>query len=306
MPELNSKKELPLTEISNFRDESGVSTRRLEFGLWFIRHRKHFFIGAIIFLSLISVSTIGYSIYNFSHYLIVGRDQDEQLYKDISSSANQLVSRPAVDNYLSISEVTLLLNQNNQADFVGKVVSAHNRSVINFSYYFDVNGEQIGAGNTFVLPGDTKYVMALNQKLTSTPSGAELIITDISYNPMPREVIPLWQEYRADRLRLQVQDAAFIPGQDSGLSEKISLGELSFTIINQGGFSYKQLPLAIVLRLGDRIVSASRYYIDNFRSGEKKSVRISWPGSWSGISKIEIIPDINILDENVYLQYSSE
>ncbi len=303
---LKSKEKLPQEEISTFRDESGVSTRRLEFGLWYIRHRKHFVIGVIIFLSLTSFSTLSYSIYNFSYYVIVGRDQDTQLYKDLTSSGNQLVRREPVGSYLSTSEVTLLLNQNNQADIVGKVSNANPRAVLNFSYYFNVSGEQIGAGKSFVLPGDTKYVMALNQKLSSVQSGAELVVTDISYTPMPREIIPQWQEFRADRLRLSVEDAAFIPGQDSGLSEKISLGELHFTITNQGGYSYKQLPLAIVLRMGDRIVSVSQYFLENFRSGEKKSIRISWPGSWSGINQIEIIPDINILDENVYLQYSSE
>lgn len=302
----NSKKESPTAPISNFRDESGVSTRGLEFGLWYIRHRKHFVIGVIIFLALVSLATLSYSIYNFSYYLIVGRGQDKQLYKDISSSANQLVRREPAGSFVSTSDVTLLLNQSNQADLVGKVTNANPRSVLYFSYYFNVSGEQIGQDRSFVLPGDTKYVMALNQKLSSIQSGAELIITDIRYSPMPREIFPQWQEFKEDRLRLLVEDAAFIPGQDSGLSEKISLGELHFTITNQGGYSYKQLPLVIVLRLGDRIVSASRYYVENFRSGEKKSVRISWPGSWSGISQIEIIPDINILDENVYLQYSSE
>lgn len=305
MPETQQKKE-PLAQISNFRDESGVSTRRLEFGLWYLRHRKHFYLGIIVFLSLVSLSTILYSGYTFSHYLIIGRDQDAQLYQDIGSSQFQLIRQEPAGNLVQISDVSLLLQQNNQADIVAKVTNANPRSVLNLEYYFNVSGEQIGAGNDFVLPGETKYVMALNQKLTSIQSGAELVITQTRYTSLPRGVYPIWQQYRGDRLNLLVENATFIPGQDSGLSEKISVGELRFTITNQAGYSYKQLPLAIVLRQGQRIVSVSRYFIDNFRSGEQKKINLSWPGSWVGINQIEILPDVNILDENIYLQYSSE
>lgn len=305
MLDTQQKKE-PLAKISNFRDESGVSTRRLESGLWYLRHRKHFFLGVIVFLSLVSLGTMGYSLYKFSHYIIVGRDQDEQLYQDIGSSQFQLIRQEPAGDLVQISDVSLLLQQNNQADIVAKVTNGNPRAVLNLEYYFNVSGEQIGVGNDFVLPGDTKYIMALNQKLTSIQSGAELVITETRYTALPRGVYPIWQEYRGERLNLIVENATFVPGQDSGLSEKISLGELRFTITNQGGYSYRQLPLAIVLRQGQRIVSASRYFIDNFRSGEQKTVNLSWPGSWVGINQIEIIPDVNILDEYIYLQYSSE
>jgi hypothetical protein len=304
---LNKNKETsPLEQISNFRDESGVSTRRLEIGLWFIRQRKHFVVTVIVILSLTSLITLSYSIYHFSHFLIVGIEQDRQLRNEIGSNSNLVIRPNFSGSYLSASDVTLLLNQSNQSDIVAKVSNSHTRSVLNFSYYFNVAGEQVGTGRTFIFPGDTKYVMALSQKISSLQSGAEIVIQDINYSPVSREILPVWEEYRADRLNFLVEDAAFTSGQDSGLSEKISLGELHFKITNQGGFSYKQLPLDIVLRNGDRIVSVSRYYIENFRSGETKTPRISWPGSWSGISQIEIIPDVNILDESVYLKYSSE
>lgn len=301
-----NKKSPPLNPISSFRDESGVSTRRLDIGLWFLHQRKHFVIAIIIILSLVSIITISYSVYHLSYYLIVGQQQDEQLYKELGSNAGLVIKKNFSGNYLSSSEVAVLLNQSNQADIVGTVTNTNPRSVINFSYYFNVGGEKVGAGSNFIFPGDSKYVMALNQKIPSIQANAEMVIENISFTAVDRQALSRWSEYRNEHLNFLVEDAVFIPGQDSGLSEKLSLGELHFKITNSSGYSYKEVPLAIVLRNGERIVSVSRYYLKNFRSGEARSTRISWPGSWSGISQIEIVPDLNILDESVYLQYSSE
>jgi len=38
-------------------------------------------------------------------------------------------------------------------------------------------------------------------------------------------------------------------------------------------------------------------------SGENRPVQLSWPGNISRIDRVEIIPEINIMDDNIYIKY---
>jgi len=60
-------------KVVDFRDEAGLSTRRLDIGLWYVRHRRFFVIVGIAILALTAASTVGYSLFLFFDYIFVGR-----------------------------------------------------------------------------------------------------------------------------------------------------------------------------------------------------------------------------------------
>jgi hypothetical protein len=102
-----------------------------------------------------------------------------------------------------------------------------------------------------------------------------------------------------------VQNTKFTNGVESGLSEKVSLSKLDFKISNNSACGYKSVPLTIVLKSQGQILAVNRYIINNFRSGEEKNIQLTWPGKLSNVNEVEILPDLNILDDLIYLKYSS-
>ena len=48
------------------------------------------------------------------------------------------------------------------------------------------------------------------------------------------------------------------------------------------------------------------YNLDNFLSGEQREISFSWPAAGERVSKVEVLPDVNILDSQVYLPYQGE
>ena len=292
-------------KVVDFRDEAGLSTRRLDIGLWYVRHRRFFVIIGIAILALTAASTVGYSLYKFSDYIFVGRQQEQQNFLELTSGGSLITNRSNTGNNLSYSDVKILSGINDQSDILAAVTNSNTRSLINFSYYFNVNGEKVGGSNDFIFPGDTKYVMAIGVKLSAPNPTATLVIGNISYSRLDRRAIGDWDQYRSSHINFLIEQAAFVPASDSGLSEKVSLGELTFHITNQSAFGYKNVPLSILLKSGGNIIAINRYQLNDFRSGEARNVRLTWPGKYSGIDQVEITPDLNILDEDVYLKYSS-
>jgi hypothetical protein len=53
----------------------------------------------------------------------------------------------------------------------------------------------------------------------------------------------------------------------------------------------------------DQIVGVNHYIANNLMSGENRPVRLSWLTNLSAVNRVEIKPDLNILDENIYLKY---
>jgi len=290
--------------LRKYKETGGPSTGQLDFGLWYIRNRKKFFIFLIIILGLVASSTIGYSLYQFSSYLLFGASQDKQTLIELTSSAGLATNKTNLGSNISYSDVRVLANQNNNSDLVVAVTNANPSLLINIKYYFEVGGQKIGAADDFVLPGDTKYLMALNQVIPANTS-ANLVVDRLGFVRIDRHKIPDWDQYRLERFNFLIQNAKFIAGFDSGLSEKISLGQLDFKISNNSAYGYKTVPLEIVLKSQGQIVAVNRYIINNFRSGEERNIQLSWPGRLPSVNEVEILPDLNIIDDSIYLKYSS-
>jgi len=289
--------------LKHYRDVEGLSTRQLDFGLWYIKNRKKFFITLVIILALTAAGTIGYSLYQFSSYLIFGINQDKQVYLDLTSSASLVTNKVNIGNSISYSEVKVLQSHDNKYDLVAAVTNDNPRVIVKLSYVFDVNGQKIGRSEDFVLPGDTKYLMALGQSISAN-SVVNLVIEQTSFARLDRHKINDWDQFRLERMNFLVENAKFTPGIDSGLSEKINVGQLDFSITNNSAYGYNSVPLAILLKSQGSIIAVNRYVINSFRSGEQKKIQLSWPGRLASVNEVEIIPDINVTDDNVYLKYS--
>lgn len=291
-------------DIPAYRDESGLSTRRLDWGLRFIRHRKTVVVFLIWFLIGAGVGTLGYSLYSFAHYLIVGRAQDQKVYEDLTATPLPIPGR-TLDAPLSYPQARILLNAGTRGDIIVPVTNPNTRSAARFDYFFRVNGGEIGRRSDYILPGETKYLLALGQPLAAGTSEAELVIENYGLKRVDAHAIPDWAAYRAERINFAISDARFVPGASSGLSEKVSVGEAGFTIVNRSPYGYRRLRLILLLKNNGDVVGANEYIIENFRSGETRSPRISWTGNIPVVSQVEVIPDLDILDANSYLKYTN-
>ncbi len=98
-------------------------------------------------------------------------------------------------------------------------------------------------------------------------------------------------------------DLNFSAGSVSGLSDKVNLNTLDFSVKNQTPFGYYEAPLNIFLYSGSEIVAVNRYILNNFLPGETRFVKMSWPGNFGSANRTDVVPDINIIDDGVYLKY---
>jgi hypothetical protein len=299
-PELSST-ELLEKKLNDFTDVDGISTRRLSFGLWYMKHRHHFFLTAVWLLTIVATVLWAYSLYYFSHYLLVGSKIDRVNEASLGDNPRAVEQRKLLSS-LSYGFVQAVDLGRGSYSLIGKLASANQSNWAVIDYYFLVDGQPFGTSTSYILPSSEKYLTSVIDNQSLPPQSVQLIISNFRWSKVDYHQIKNWSEYKADRLSFVVLDKKFVGSVQSQISDRLPVNTLSFNINNRSAYSFREAPLQIILYSGSDVVYVKEYVINNFYSKERKDITISLIGSMPNITRIDILPEINILDQDLYLK----
>jgi hypothetical protein len=143
--------------------------------------------------------------------------------------------------------------------------------------------------------------MSLGLKSTIRPSNIKFSLNNVDWKKINPHTIPDWEKYKNDRLKIDIKNVSFKPAATSELSEKINLNSLTFSANNTSAYGFWDAPLSIVLYRSNKIVGLNQYSLKEFASYNTREISLTWPGDLSGVNDIDITPEVNIMDENNYL-----
>ncbi len=299
--EKNEDKESKI-DINKYKDPTGVSIEKLEKSFWLFRHRKDFKNSLIVFLVLLCIITWGYALFGYGKYLIVGMEEDKKMLKELTGPL--LIKHSQVLKFapkeLKLSELNVI-RDNQKFDLAIKITNPNPHHGGIFNYCFEAGKEKIKCGKNFVLPRDSKYLLALSQKINQK-GRTTFNINKTNWKKLDYHKMPSWKNFKNERIDFKIENVELTPANKSKLSEEINLSDLSFSVTNNSGFGYYEVPFNILLINYNKIVGLNRYSIYNFKSKEKKNIEISWPNLNFTSGNIKIIPDINILNPEIYMK----
>lgn len=281
-------------DLKNYQDASGVSLREMNFGLWLAENRRRITKAIIIFLILLSAGFFIYSSYSYFIYFVKG--QSGKLSNEIS-----LLSPRKVFEELEISSVQVFA-VGERVDLAVKIKNPNEKFLANFNYCFTQEDREIACASGFILPNEEKYILDLGREAEAKASFA-LLVKDIFWQRLNAHQIPDWDKFFDSRLNFSFADIVFSNSVDNSLAKRVDLNMLQFAIKNSSAYSYYEVPLDIMLYSGSELVGVHRYVLNQFLTGETRSVKVTWPGRVTNVSRVDIQPRVNIIDEHVYLKY---
>lgn len=291
-------------DLNKFQDTGGVTTKKLNFGLWIVMHRKLFIIGAIVVLIGISAMFYGYTIYSYIDYYFISGPKEAQ-------NLEQLLTIPAISDTQRLNSAALTLvnypaqvfDSNGKFDLLGKVTNPNPTIYATISYCFDDNGADLACSSALIFAGETKYLPILGADLKSKPANLTFVIKSTAWQRLNAHIYPSWSDFYNAHLNFSVTGVEFKSASASGLSEKLNLDTLQFNIANNSAYNYWEVPFNIIYLEGDSVVGVNRTTISSFLSGETRPVKLTWTDSIAHISDIKVLPDINIMDDSVFKNY---
>ncbi|MBU0463677.1 MAG: hypothetical protein KKD21_12990, partial [Proteobacteria bacterium] len=77
----------------------------------------------------------------------------------------------------------------------------------------------------------------------------------------------------------------------------------TFNVSNDTAYSYWNPKFYILLMKGEKVAGISQTDIQGFDSGEERDILINWFGTLPTVSKVQIVPEVNIFDVDEYSFY---
>lgn len=284
--------------VNRYTDREGLSTKQLNVGLWYKQKTKLFFL--IIVWTLVIVASVlwSYSLYFLGDYLFVGLKQERQNLGALTESIN--VVHYNFDNNFALGKAQAIPLGNGHYDLIGTVINKNTQVRASFSYYFLVDGKKFGNGSGFMFPQEERMVVSPNEKIDFVPSSVALVLDQFNWQRINLHEIPDWTSFKNNRINFAVRDKLFVSASDSGLSENLDINQVSFSVVNQTSFNYRQAPFIVLLYSKGQIVAVNRYVILDFKPQKQEAVTLTITGKLPPVDNIEVTPDINIIDGGIY------
>lgn len=283
-------------KLNEYKDPAGLTLKEMNFGLWVAENRKKILKLITAFLIILSAGLFIYSTYHFIVYFRSGDPSQQIIVDNINTSPRKLTED------LQVYPLHVFVS-GERYDLSVQIENPNAKFMANFNYCFTQGENEIFCGTSFIFPNEKKYVMSLGRNDLSGLGNIDFKINDIFWQRINAHQISSWEDYASDRLNFAVFDIEFLAASDSGLSNRVSLNTLSFAVQNNTSFGYYEAPLNILLFSGSELVGINRYSLFDFLSGDKREVRLSWAGNFRSVNRVEVVPEINIMDDNVYLKY---
>lgn len=292
-------------ELKKYEDPDGISVEKMNFGLWLSTNRSVIIKGVILFLIIVAVFSLLYSGYNYIHYFLYGRDADKALTQSLTE--NQINTQAYRDanspQELQVGNLSTFAVQG-KYDFLIPLENLNAKHFSNFSYCLQNNsGENIVCGDSFIMPSSEKSLIILGKSLKNSPSNLKFVITNLSWQRLNNHEISDWSSYAALHLNVDISDVKYVAPEGNN---KTPFHSLTFVIKNNSPYHFSSIPLDIILKNNTGITGVNSFKVDNLWSSESRSVSLSWPAGGERVNKVEIIPDVNLLDSNIYLPYRGE
>ena len=187
------------------------------------------------------------------------------------------------------------------ADFVTEVVNPNTEwTVESFDYYFEFGADKTNVKTDFILPDQTKYVLSLNFQTSRTVNIADLKIENVKWRKVPN-----YKDLAAKFNQFDFQNITVLSSKKSGLSEKGAVANIRFDILNKTPSSFWEPRFIILMYQRKALVGVSRVVLNDLKTGEKRTESFNLFQDLSDSVQVEIVPDINILDPNVFRSFDN-
>jgi hypothetical protein len=293
--------------IKKYQDLDNISMNKLSLGLWYVEKRQAMIKLLKYFLIFISIISWSYFFYGFGYYIFFGMKMDDRMLNELTQNSfinhDSIVQNGAKD---LIINNPIILRQNGRNDLYSIIQNPNEKFFAKFDFVYRIGEKELKREKSFALPSDQNFLIAFNQELNGSED-PQISIENVRWKRLNPHLIPDWANYKNAHLNFEITDTSVVKADDLNQADNksINFAEVKFSVKNNTAYNYLAPEFIIVFRNGYGISGINKYVINNFKSGEKRDCVLNWADAPQDNSNLEIIPNINIIDGDVYYKFDS-
>jgi hypothetical protein len=276
-----------------------MSEKQLKFAYWFVTHKillkRIFFVVSFTISSLLLL----YGIYGFVDYFLISGPKERKLISQLPKTLiNQEVIYRQRAQSLEILN-TYLLPSAGKYDIVAKIRNPNDKWYAEFDYNFLVDGKEVGARKSFILPKEEKFVFELAFEAPQGAKTVSLSINNIQWRKINPHQIPDYSEWAKVHLNFPVFDISF---DGAVKTDQKIFSEANFKVTNSTAFDFWQVNFKVILYRGPVIAGVNFVTVDRFYVGERRGLVARWYEPIFGVTRVEVYPEVNVFDKKNYIK----
>ncbi|MBD3359642.1 MAG: hypothetical protein GF365_02975 [Candidatus Buchananbacteria bacterium] len=278
-------------------DGKPMSEKSLKLAYWYVTNKLLLKRILIIVLIIVNALLAIYLIYLLVFNLYIYRSEYQVMLNNIET-INQDYPNLRVANLpqdIQVGQIKVLPNNENY-DLMVEIANPNVQWWASFNYKFQVNDELTETRSSFILPGETKRLVDL-----SVPDGDLASRLDLSNVVWQKEID--YVSLQRLRLRFDIQNVEYVPASELGVGQELPVSRVLFTVYNNTAYNYKNIKLLILLKSADNIVAINQISSGALKNNQSKKLESTFFQSLPRITSVEVVPEVNILDDDVYLDF---
>ncbi len=284
------------TYLSNTNNMDNISERQLGRAYWLVTHKlliKDIF---IVFLIIFVVFFISLNLYLLILNLGIYRVAYQQSLNSLITTRQDLIDykQVALPQALKVNQLSSYPSTKG-FDIVASVSNPNKTWYATFDYQFQMGDKYSIKRSGFIMPAESKYFVALavetGNKANQLVFSNVKWVKEINYTSLYQEIY-----------NLEIKDISYIPPQQLGVGDKVTISRVVFTALNKSAYNYRDLAFLIFVKAGDKIVGVNQISSGSIYSNQSKILSASFFQSLPVIGGVSVIPEINILDNNSFIK----
>ncbi|MCX6741092.1 MAG: hypothetical protein NTY61_01700 [Candidatus Parcubacteria bacterium] len=276
----------------------GFTKEELSWSEWYIKHQAKLRQILVWALVIFNVLIWGYVAYGAVKYFLLDWQRSEQ---QLAQQTVNLIDYRFFDDKnrpqdLNLSSVQPFDLGNGRFDYLVQAENPNAQWEAKLDYYFDYSGRADASDtattqnvkHTFVLPGDQKYLFDFSIA-GGAGSKASLVVKNVAW----QRVIN-FESIRQEKLNFSFTKPEYTTPVK--VSSGSPLAVTNFTVSNKSAYNFWRVGFYILLYRGNQLMAADYVVQDDFNSGSSRIIQINWYQRLTTPSKIEVIPDVDILN----------
>ncbi len=284
----------------------GLSARSLRWSYWYIAHKLFLKKLLAIFLSVVAIFCWSFAVFQIVRMYVFEADFFEK--------TQMAIMAPRVDfeayreKYYPKApiplEVVVISTGANHYDFLAKVKNPNKDWYIkSLTYEFLFQGGATLPLTAYILPEKERYLTHLGYISEGRVDSPSIRITGIQWKKIQALGIRDFSSYEKERFQISIENPTYISSQTLGISEKTPIARGSFRATNLSNYSFWNMGFLVFLTQNKKIISAEYTTSGIFPSFLSHDLEVSWFERLPLFGNLEIIPEINILDPTVFMDF---
>lgn len=277
-----------------------MTEKQLRLGYWFVTHKLRMRQALTIALFVVCVGFLFFTAVMLAKLYVFEDAGARALERNLAVS---LVSPNAIEAALPkplvVKPVDVLDAGRGRFDLLVKVTNPNDGFWVEWDGRFLADAATTTVHAAFLLPGESKEFVELGIENPTRPRGARYEMHAFRWHRLNKHEIPDYPRFRDTRLDIDIENVQFTA--TPALDGKSAISRVSFSVTNRSSYSYWSARFLVRLFRGTALAAVNAVELQQLATGETRQVEVVWVQDLAAISKVDVIPEINIFDPHVYM-----